>query len=264
MRKSLGWIAAAILFAGLAFSAVALAKWNVFRAGDVIFKFDGGAVPKALPKDQMAPLGAYAKLQISTADGTHPPAFRGATFDVDRNATVDAKGLPVCKGGQLEARDSKSARKVCGKAIVGTGQGTVEIAFPEQPPILVKSPLTFFNGGVKGVTTTLFVHAYITVPTPAAIVTTVKISKIHAGIYGLRAVSDVPEIAGGSGSVLNASFKIKRLFVYKGEKRSYLMGKCPDGHFQFRIVSADFQLEGGPIAAAPGLSGALSRPCTPK
>lgn len=245
-------------------AAVATAKWDTFQAGDVLLRFDGGTLPAAMPRHELAPIGAFAKLQVATVDGAHPPAFRGGTFELDRDIAIDAAGLPVCRAAQLEARDSSAARRVCGSSIVGSGQGSVEIAFPEQQPIQVKSPLTFFNGGVRGGTTTLFVHAFITVPAPTAIVTTVTFTKIHDGRYGLRVVSDIPEIAGGSGSVLGASFTVKRLFAFRGQKRSYLMGRCSDGRLQFKIVKTDFEIEAGAHGTAPPLSGTLVRPCTPK
>lgn len=247
----------------IALAGVASAKWDVFRAGNVILKFDGGAVPKKLPRHELAPIGVYGKIQISTTDHTHPPAFRGGVFEVDRNATIEARGLATCKLGQLEARDSESARRVCGASIVGSGQSTVEIAFPEQEPILVKSPLTFFNGGVGGKTTTLFVHAFITVPVTAAIITKVKLREIDKGRYGLRIESSIPVIAGGSGSLVDASFKVKRLFTYKGAQRSYLNAKCPDGRFIFRVLETDFKIEAAGRGVSPSVSGALQRPCTP-
>ena len=71
--------------------------------------------------------------------------------------------------------------------------------------------------------TTLFIHAYITVPTPAAVVTTVKISKIHNGRYGTKSVASIPKIAGGSGSV--TSFNLK---IIQG--KGVLTLKCPDGN----------------------------------
>ncbi len=264
MRRRLTWVLILAAVAAVACAAVATAKWDVFRAGNVVLKFDGGTLPDSMPRHRLAPIGAYAKIQVSTSDESHPPAFRGGTFELDRNIAFDATGLPICKAAQLEARDSRAARKVCGKSIVGSGQGTVEIAFPEQQPIQVKSPLTFFNGGVKGNTTTLFVHAFITVPAPAAVVTTVKFTKIHDGRYGLRVVSEIPVIAGGSGSVLSASFTVKRFFTYRGSKRSYLSGKCPDGRLQFKIVETDFKVEAGAYATAPPLSGTLVRPCIPR
>lgn len=80
--------------------------------------------------------------------------------------------------------------------------------------------------------TTLFIHAYITVPTPAAIVTTVKIKKIHKGRYGLLSVASIPKIAGGSGSVKSFSLTINKRYTYKGKKMSVLTAKCPDGKLQ--------------------------------
>jgi hypothetical protein len=255
----------AVVICGLAVSAgVASAKWSVFRAGNVILKFDGGLSPKSLPRHTLAPVAVFGRFQIATTDGTHVPAIRRGTFEGDRNFTINAAGLPTCRKGQLEAIDSANARRVCGDSIVGTGDSTVEIAFPEQQPILVDSPLTFFNGGIKGGTTTLFVHGFITVPVPVGVVTTVRFKRVDAGPYGLRLVSEVPEIAGGAGSILAADFRLRRSFRYMGKKRSYLMGKCPDGQFQFRIVSTEFDLEGLPASAAPTLSGNLIRPCSPR
>jgi hypothetical protein len=93
--------------------------------------------------------------------------------------------VPACTSGKLQSRDTKSAEKVCKSAIIGTGTTNVEIQLPEQDPIPVNSKLLVFNGGTSGGTTTFYIHAYITVPTPAAIVTTVKIKKIHNGRFGL-------------------------------------------------------------------------------
>ena len=61
-------------------------------------------------------------------------------------------------------------------------------------------------------------------PTPAAIVTTVKIKKVHNGRYGLKTVASIPKIAGGSGSVKTFSLKIN--------KKGVLSAKCPDGKLQ--------------------------------
>jgi hypothetical protein len=105
--------------------------------------------------------------------------------------------------------------------LIGTGKTEVGIKFPEQKEIPVKSELLVFSGGFKGGVTTLFIHAYITVPTPAAIVTTVKVKKIHKGRFGLGSVATIPKIAGGSGSV-----KSFNLTLQKG----IISASCPDGH----------------------------------
>lgn len=195
------------------------------EAGNIKFTFDGGFSPTKLPKKKMAPIVLTASGKIQTKDGSHPPALKTVEVESDKNGTINTKGVPVCKSGQLQSRDTKAAEKVCGSAIIGTGTTSVEIQFPEQNPIPVNSKLLVFNGGTSGGKTTLFIHAYITVPTPAAIVTTVKIKKIHKGRYGLLSVASVPKIAGGSGSVKSFSLKV-------GNKKKVLAAKCPDGKLQ--------------------------------
>ncbi len=239
-------------------AAVAAATTTTIRAGNLILTFGGTTSPKALPKKTFAPVALNVSGKIATTDGTHPSAFREAIVEIDKNGMVNAKGVPVCKGSQLEARDTKAAEKVCGKALVGKGHAEVEIAFPESRPIDVPSPLLIFNGGTKGSTTTMFIHSFITVPVPAAIVTTITIQKVHNGRYGLHTISKVPVIAGGSGSALNFNFKINR--------KGYLQAKCPDGHFNAKVTKAIFKNEADTSGVAPTteLSGELVVPCTPK
>jgi len=195
------------------------------EAGNLKVTFDGGFSPTKLPKKKMAPIVFSAAGKIQTKDGTHPPALKSVEIESDKNGTINTKGVPACTSGKLQSRDTKAAEKVCGPAIIGTGTTNVEIAFPEQKPIPVNSKLLVFNGGTSGGKTTLFIHAFITVPTPAAIVTTVKIKKIHHGRYGLLSVASVPKIAGGSGSVTSFSLKV-------GNKKKVLSAQCPDGKLQ--------------------------------
>lgn len=263
--RSSGRVLACLLVAGAGLGAVgavvAQARWQVFRAGDVVLKFDGGPVPKTLPRHGSAPMGVVARLAVSTAGGTRPPALRGGVFDIDRTVSVDGRGLPVCKKGALEARTSGAARQACRDAIVGSGTANATIEFPESKPIDIKSPLIFFNGGVSGGTTTMFVHAYITVPVPSAIVTRVRFTAKRNGRYGMRSVTEIPKVAGGSGSLTSASFTLKRLFEVRGETHSFLNGGCPDGRIFFRVVSTEFEL-GNRLVGLP-LSGSLTRPCVP-
>ncbi|HEU4706792.1 MAG TPA: hypothetical protein VFS64_06385 [Solirubrobacterales bacterium] len=217
------------------------------EAGNIKFTFDGGFSPTKLPKNKLAPIALSASGKIETKDGSHPPALKEVEVETDKNGTIDVKGVPVCKSGQLQSRDTKAAEKVCGSAIIGTGTTSVEIAFPEQKPIPVNSKLLVFNGGTAGGTTTLFIHAYITVPTPAAIVTTVKIKKIHKGRYGTLSIASIPKIAGGSGSVKSFSLTI-------GNKKKVLFAKCPDGKLQAHATSK--------FADGTKVSAGIIRTCT--
>lgn len=249
----------------IAVAAVATAKFETFQAGNLVLKVDGGVSPKTLPKKTYAPVTVNVKGKISTKDGTHPDAFREGVIDFDKNGKIDTTGLPICKGAQLEARTTVSAKKVCGKSVVGTGSGLIQIAFPEQRPIPVKSPITVFNGGTKGGKTTLYIHAYITVPVPSAVVTTVTIKKVSKGRYGLSSVAKVPVIAGGSGSVLEFNINFGKTYNYKGKKKSYIVARCTDGRFNAKVISADFFNEDGDgPRTKTSLSGTVIRPCTPK
>jgi hypothetical protein len=217
----------AVSVAGLAIAAGE--KPVTVEAGNLIFTFNGGFSPSKLPKKKLAPITLKASGKIATKDGSHPPALKSVIVETDKNGTINVKGLAKCTSGKLQSRDTKAARKACPKAIIGTGKTTVEVQFPEQKPIDVSSELLVFNGGFSGGTTTLFIHAYFSAPVTGAIVTTVKIKKIHNGRYGLKSVATVPKIAGGSGSVKTFSLTIN--------KKGVLLAKCPDGKLQAHATS---------------------------
>ncbi len=243
----------------LALAAIATAEKPVtVKAGNLVMSFNGGVTPKALPKDKMVPITLNVSGKIGTADNTHPPAIKEVVIDTDKNGTIDVRGVPTCKSGQLEAQTSAGAEKQCKPAILGTGTTDVEVLFPEQPPIPIKSKLIAFNGGTSGGTTTLYIHAFLTSPITSAIVTTVKISKEKNGPYGTKSIASVPKIANGSGSVTAFSLTFpKKLFAYKGKKHGYLLAKCANGSFkaQAEAVFAD----GTKLGPAQ-----IVRACTPK
>jgi len=201
-------------------------------AGNLRLTFNGGFSPSTLPKKKLAPISLSASGKIATLDGSHPPALKEFVLETDKNGSVQVQGVPKCTAGKLQSQDTAHAEKICKSAIIGKGTTNVEIAFPEQKPIPVTSKLLVFNGGTSGGTTTFYIHAYITVPTPAAIVTTVKIKKIHKGRFGTLSVASVPKIAGGSGSVTSFSLVVNHKYTYKGKKLSVLNAKCPDGKLQ--------------------------------
>lgn len=219
----------------------------VVEVGNLKLTFDGDFSPEALPKTKPTPISFNISGKFQTKDGTHPPALKQFDLEGDKNVTIDVKGIAVCPAGKLQSTDTKHAEAACPKSIIGRGKTKVEIEFPEQPPIYANSDLILFNSGVKGGVTTLLVHAYITVPTPAAVVTTVKIKKVKKGRYGLSSIATIPKIAGGSGSPL-----FFKLTVFKG----ILEGKCPDARLQARgrAVFSDGTSVGAEVA----------RPCTPK
>jgi hypothetical protein len=259
MRKSLICTFALVVALAAAFAGIATAKKyppTIIKVGNLVLELNGGFSPTALPKNKLAPISLSVSGKINTADGTHPPALKEVIVETDKNGTINAKGLPVCTSGKLQAQDTAHAEKACPTAIVGKGTTDVEVEFPEQKPFIAHSKLLAFNGGVKGGTTTIFIHAFLTSPVSAAVVTTVKVSKVHNGRFGTKSVATIPKIAGGSGSVKAFSLTFNRKFTYKGKKQSYLLAKCPDGHLNAHATSI--------FADGTKLVGDFVRACTPK
>jgi hypothetical protein len=226
MRRSfaLGAIIAAVLT--LAVAGLAVAKWEpvVVKAGNLELTFNGGLTPEAVSKTKLTPVTFDISGKIRTLNGEHPPALKEFLLEADKNTDVDVTGLPTCSASKLQAQDTKHAEAACKPAIIGVGQAKAEIAFPDQPPIPATSKIIAFNGGKSGATTTFYIHAFLTVPTPAAVVSTVKITKVRNGRYGVKSVTTVPKIAGGTGSVVDFNLKIN--------KRGVILAKCPDGKIQ--------------------------------
>lgn len=199
------------------------------EVGDLVLTDAGGISPRKLPRHEQAPIEARLHAEIATKDGAHPPAAKSLDIDFDHTLQVDAKGLPTCSADKLKAQSTSAAKRACPGAIVGSGSAEVEVAFPEQKPFSATGPLFAFNGGVHGKTTVLFIHTYIDVPAPTAVVVEARITKIHKGRFGMNAVAAIPRIAGGAGSVTAFELKLGRKFTYKGRRESYLTASCPTG-----------------------------------
>jgi len=254
MRKRL--ITTLVLGAGLALLVAGIAtaeKPTIVQAGNLKITLNGGFTPKKLPKTgKGGPITLNVSGKIQTLDGSHLPALKEVVVETDKNGSIDVKGLPTCTSGKLQAQDTKHAEAACQKAIIGEGKTNVEVEFPEQAKFVAKSKLIAFNGGVSGGTTTIYIHAYLSSPVSAAVVTTVKISKIHNGRYGTKSIASIPKIAGGYGSV-----KEFELTFNRGYKNTpFLFAKCTDGKLQAKATSV--------FTDGTKLAGGFVRTCTPK
>lgn len=219
----------------------------VVRSGNVILTVNGNASPKALPRHGLAPISFHASGKIATADGTHPPALREVVLDTGKAGTIEADLFPTCTLGELEATTTHEAERRCGDAIVGRGRVEGEVAFPESNPFPANGPLVLFNGGRKGGKYLLYIHAYVAVPAPTAVIARSVTTRIHRGEYRLHAVTKIPVVAGGAGSVTGFRLEINR--------RDYLKANCDNGHFS-AYVNAKF-------ADKTTIEGSFQRPCTP-
>lgn len=225
----------------------------VVNAGNLIITANGGFAPKALPKTQNAPITIHGSGSIKTSSGELPPILETLTFEFDKHGAVQTTGLEVCTSAKLQSRTVNAAREACPGAIIGEGTGHAVVKFPEQAPIPISSPLTFFNGPKVRGEDTLYAHAYVTIPVPVALVVPIVIEKIHKGVFGYRTEATIPKIAGGSGIPISASVHIGKKWTYKGRKYSYLNARCETGHFD---AKGSFSFADGTFLTATFL-----RPC---
>jgi hypothetical protein len=244
MKKRIAVVALLVLL-------VAAATANAFKVhlviGNLVLDAEGDFAPKALPKHKNAPIITHGGGSLSTKTGELPPILDTFVLEFDKHGALDTTGLPVCTKGKLVATDVPAARRACGPAIVGTGFGTAVVAFPEQKPIKVSSPITLFNGPKKGADDTIIAHAHLDYPGPTTFIVPIVIEKIHKGVLGYRVKVKIPKIAGGYGHPISGEAKVGEKWTFKGKPHSYINARCETGHF---LVHGEFSFKGGPEETA--------------
>lgn len=257
MRKFL--LRPAVLACTAVLAVVGTASAISFHAhvqqGDFVLDAEGGFTPNALPRTHNAPISVYGGGKLSTVSGVLPPVLKGFELEFDKHGAVDTTGLPHCTRGKLLATTVAAARRACKDAIVGKGYGRAVVAFPEQGPIKVGSPITLFNGPKVHGNDTIIAHAHLSYPGPTTFIVPIVIEKIHKGVYGYRTKVEIPKIAGGAGHPISGFAKVDRKWTYKGRKHSYVNARCETGHFQAR---AEFTFKD---AAETSLHAAFFLPC---
>lgn len=236
------WLIAVAVVLPLVLAAVASAV--ILRSGELVVEAEGGVRPSALPKHTDAPVTIYGSGKASTVSGELPPIVETLTIEFDRHGHLETQGLEVCKPGKLQATTVPQARKACPGAIVGEGRGSAIVAFVEQKPIPISSPITLFNGPKKHGDDTVLAHAYTTVPVATTFVIPITIEKINNGVYGYRTEARIPKIAGGAGHPISGHLTIGKHWTYKGKKHSYVNARCETGKLQARVQVA---FKGGTI-----------------
>jgi hypothetical protein len=260
LRRRIALIGAAGVLAMLTIVAVSVAAGGetpvTVKVGELELTANGGFTPTALSKTKQTPIELKASGEVKEANGSHPPAAREIIIEGDKNAEVHVKGIPTCTSGQLQATSTGAALAACKSALIGEGETTAQVAFAEQKPISVPSKLLLFNGGEKGGKITWYVHAYFSNPISGAIVTTVTITKHPNGAFGTLAVAKIPQITGGSGSIVSFNLNIKKSVKVGAKTINPISAKCVGGKLKVHVLA---KFEDGTKAETE-----VIRPCTAK
>jgi hypothetical protein len=219
MRRRLVTLALLLTAAG---ALAAVARAEVIQSGDVRVNFHAGFSPKTLPRERPAPISVEFQGRISSTDGSHPPALQQLRVELNSAGQIDTRGLPTCRTAILQSTSSAAALRTCGSALVG--KGTFVAQLPVAQDLLVGGQALVFNGTVNG-RPALLIHIYISNPLQLTLVIPIQISS-QEGQFGTVLTTNVPKLAGGSGSIVELQLKIGRRFDSGGEQRSYLSAAC--------------------------------------
>jgi hypothetical protein len=240
-----GALICCVLFAGAANAALV-------KVGNLVLTADGGFTPSSLPRSTYAPIDFKGHADLRATDGGVPAPLQQVVLDFDRYGRLSTGGLPVCQPASLQEVTTQEARGRCPGAIVGNGHASFSIG-GEGQPLVVSSPLTFFNGPRLAGKPTVILHARITVPAVQSFVITIPIEK-RGGQYRYRATVDLPPIAAGHGSLTHLDASIGKRYRFGGKEHSYVAARCGDGIFH---THGRFSFADGTI-----IDGSIDKACT--
>lgn len=224
--------ASVVLLAGISGAAMV-------RVGTLVLHADGSFEPRLLPKRAYAPIRFEGYGEVTTTNGSLPPAVEHVELEFDRDGHLTTAGLPICPPSKLEEATPKQARSRCSGSIVGTGHLAAAVSLAGLARINMTSPLTIFNGPRQDGNPTAVLHAQAPFPVSETYVIVAPIERRRNGIYGYGTEFDIPPIAGGLGSLTRIDSEIGRFYRAGGVKRSYVSARCSDyvlqtqGYFSF-------------------------------
>jgi hypothetical protein len=228
-------VVAAALVGGTASGALVEVENLVLRA-------DGGFSPQSLPRHRFAPIEFHGQVDLSARGGGKPSPLNQALIDFDRDGRLSVAGLPQCSPEAIDEATTEEARRICKKAIVGTGHVEALVTL-DSGDVPARSELTIFNGPRLGGLPTAVLHARTTVPGTQTYAIVVPIEQ-RPGDFRYRARIDLPPLAAGFGALTHIDVEIGRRYRAGGKQRSYVSARCSDNILQ---THGRFSFEDGTI-----------------
>jgi hypothetical protein len=235
-------------------AAGAWAGGALVAVNSLILRADGGFQPRSLPRHQFAPIDFQGHFDIAAKGGGKPVALEQAVVDFDRDGRLSVAGLPTCPAERIAAVGSAEARRLCGGAMVGSGEIEALVDLGGDT-VAVAAPLTLLNGPRQDGNPTVVLHARFTVPAPETFAIVVPIER-RAGGFRYRATLNLPPLADGLGAITHVEVKVGRRFSAGGQRRSYVSAHCSDGVLR---THGHFTFADGTI-----IDGSVEKACTPR
>jgi hypothetical protein len=242
-----GLLAAALV---VALGAAGASRAEVAQEGKVLVAFDGGISPHALPRTGTAPVTVTIDSSFKSVDGSEPPPqLKTISIGINRRGRIFDQGLPTCRVRRIQPTTISAARRICGGAIVGSGHVQVLVNLENQPPFLFKGPMLVFNAKRSGGDRRLLAQVYGLKP-PSAFVLSFRIVKA-SGEFGTVIKTTLPQAASKWAYVTHFDMKLRRVYNYRGQQRSFVNAGCaaPEGFpgAVFPFARARFGFAGGEL-----------------
>lgn len=216
-------VALAIFATALVFGA-SLANAELVERGNLFVRFAGGISPTTLPRHDHAPIGVHVDGTVRTLSGERPPALRWISIGINRGGRIETRGLPTCRRSEIEAVSSAKAMETCGPALVGTGRYLAGVAFPEQDAFPLQGRVLAFNAVIDG-ERAILAHVYGKKPFPNSRIFVFHIRK-SSGTFATVLTAALPVSINRHGYLKRIILNLRRDFVYRGRKHSYLSAAC--------------------------------------
>jgi hypothetical protein len=215
-----------VVVVAAALVAATVAQGEIEQDGNLLVAFDGGISPRSLPRQGTAPVRVSVETTIRTTDGADPPPqLRAITIAINRKGKVFDRGLPTCRVREIQPTTIAAARRICGGAIVGSGNVAVRVHLENQPPFTFKGPLLVFNAKPVGGKRRLLAQVYGTRP-PSAFVLSFRILR-RSGTFGTTIRTVLPASARRWAYVTHFDMRLQRRYAYRGKQRSFVNAGCP-------------------------------------
>jgi hypothetical protein len=259
MAKPKKRLAVSVVLAVVLICGAALADAELVERGNLFVKFSGGIAPTNLPRHSNAPISVRVDGTVRTLSKDRPPALRFISIAINRGGRIETKGLPICRRSQIEAASSEQALRTCGAALVGTGRYSAGVAFPEQDTFPISGRILAFNTVVDG-ERAILAHVYGRKPYPNS---RIFVFHIHnsSGTYGTVLTAALPASLNRNGYLKRIVLNLKRDYLYRGRKHSYLTAACAAPP-NFTVGVFPFVKVGMTFADGRKLASTLIRTCT--
>lgn len=236
----------------------ATASAELTQRGNLFIRFDGGILPRKLPRHEPAPISVRIEGAIKVLPGESPPALRGIKIALNRAGQLNTQGLPVCHRQEIAVGNSAEAVAACGPALVGSGGIVARTTLPDQSATTVRGDLLLFNSIVDG-QAAILAHIYQTRPVPITRIVVFEIQR-KPGTFGTVITAEITPAIERNGYLKSIFLQLERRYTYRGRQRAYLSAACsaPAG---FTVATFPFARASMSFDNGRTLSSTLVRSC---